>query len=498
LKHLWSLAIEEQFYLFWPPLLLFGLRRFGRRRTLLLIVVLALLSSIWLAVLARGSFDRAYYGTDTRLSGLLLGSALAFVFAPYNIRGVPGRGARGTLDLAALAGVLVLLWSFRSFGDQNSAVFNGGFLLVDLATLLIIAAAVHPASDTGRILGWAPLMWIGLRSYGLYLWHYPIFAVTRPGRAGDGGDFGNFFGLQGWPVFAIRMALAFGAAELSYRFVEVPIRGGAVGRYVTRMRTARGMLRTRMATGGAFVGLSLSLTAVLLGASLANAQPHEERIFGVDSAAHRDDKGDLADADVVAALRRLSSTTTSSTTSTTRPQPTTTVRGAVAPTVSTAPPTTRPKAPPPQVFAIGDSVMLGARGALQATIPGVAVDAKVSRQWRDAIDVLVFYRDQGLLANVIVVHLGTNGSFSAAAFDDMMRVVGPREVFFLTARVPRLWEADVNTKLHEGVARWPNARILEWRDFAGSHDDWFAGDGFHVTRTGAQAYANFVRDSIAR
>jgi hypothetical protein len=151
------------------------------------------------------------------------------------------------------------------------------------------------------------------------------------------------------------------------------------------------------------------------------------------------------------------------------------------------------------VFAIGDSVMLGARGSLQAAVPGIAVDAKVSRQWGQAIDVLTFYRNQGLLANTVVVHLGTNGSFSPAAFDEMMRVLGNRQVYFLTARVPRLWEADVNQKLHDGVGRWKNnAHVLEWRDFAGSHDDWFAGDGFHVTRAGAQAYGMFVRAGISR
>ena len=499
LKHLWSLAIEEQFYLLWPPLLLLALRKFGRNKTLWIVVAVALGSAVELALLARGSFDRAYYGTDTRLSGLLLGSALAFVFAPYNIRGVPGRGARATLNIAGVVGVLVLFWSFRHYSDQNGAVFNGGFLLVDIATLLVIAACVHPSSDTGRILGLAPLMWIGLRSYGIYLWHYPIFAITRPGPTGAGGDFGHFWGLRGWPVFVIRIGLTLAAAEMSFRFIEHPIRSGAVSRYVVRIRSASGALRMRLATRGALVALALPLIAVLLGAGLANAEPREEHIFGVDSSAHRDDKGELADADVVAALRRANSTSSSTTaTSTTRPRTATTVRGAVTPTSKPAPPTTKAKAPPPQVFAIGDSVMLGARGSLQAAVPGIAVDAKVSRQWGQAIDVLAFYRDQGLLADTVVVHLGTNGAFSPEAFDEMMRVVGNRQVYFLTARVPRLWEADVNQKLHDGAKRWKNAHVLEWRDFAGSHDDWFAGDGFHVTRVGAQAYGLFVRNGIAR
>jgi peptidoglycan/LPS O-acetylase OafA/YrhL len=483
LKHLWSLAIEEQFYLVWPLVLLFSLKKFGRQRTLLVTVGVALFSVLWCALLARGSFDRAYYGTDTRLSGLLLGSAFAFVFAPYRIRGVPGRSARLTLDVAALVGLVVLFLSFRNFTDQNLAVFNGGFLLVDIATLLVIAAAVHPASDTGRILGFSALVWIGVRSYSIYLWHYPIFAVTRPEL-----DFRSFGHLSGWPVTVIRFALTFLAAELSFRFIETPIRKGAIGQYVRRTRSARGHARTRLATRGALGAMSLALLAVLLMAGLANAQPRTEKIFGVDASAHKDDNGEQADAEV---LRRLLGSSTTASTTTTK-APTTTVAGVTA---TTAPPPTTPPAPP-HALAIGDSVMLGAKGALEAKLPGIAVDAKVSRQFGHAIDVLRAYRDAGVLPGVVVIHLGTNGRLSNEAFDQMMQIAEGRQVYFLTARVPRLWEADVNNTLHAGAQRWPNAHVVEWRDYAGSHDDWFANDGFHVTRVGAAGYAQLVYDAL--
>ena len=120
-------------------------------------------------------------------------------------------------------------------------MFHGGFLLVDLATLLVIAAAVHPASDVGRLLGWKPLQWIGLRSYSLYLWHYPIFCITRPGL--DIHRLGIWFlsiRYAGWPVFVFRLALSFAAAELSFRYVETPIRKGAIGRYRDVVREAAG------------------------------------------------------------------------------------------------------------------------------------------------------------------------------------------------------------------------------------------------------------------
>ncbi|MGH8976797.1 MAG: acyltransferase family protein, partial [Acidimicrobiia bacterium] len=169
-------------------------------------------------------------------------------------------------------------------------------------------------------------------------------------------------------------------------------------------------------------------------------------------------------------------------------------------TVPTPAPTTVPPPPavPAAVLGMGDSVMLGARGALQSTIAGMAVDAVVSRQFAHAISTLQVYKDQGLLPDTIVVHLGTNGRFGDPEFDTMMATIGPeRQAYFLTARMPRSWEGDVNSHLTSGVARHGNAHLLDWRAYSGCHDDWFARDGFHVTGAGAQSYANFVLAHIS-
>jgi lysophospholipase L1-like esterase len=148
------------------------------------------------------------------------------------------------------------------------------------------------------------------------------------------------------------------------------------------------------------------------------------------------------------------------------------------------------------VLGIGDSVMQGAKAALLATVSGIAVDAAKSRQFGEAINVVTQYKNLLALPNVIVIHLGTNGRISGDQFDQMMRTIGTgRRVYFLTARVPRLWESEVNATLHAGATRWPNSKVLEWRDYSGCHDDWFV-DGFHLRTPGQQAYAAFIRDGI--
>ena len=149
------------------------------------------------------------------------------------------------------------------------------------------------------------------------------------------------------------------------------------------------------------------------------------------------------------------------------------------------------------MLAIGDSVMLGARVALSNTLPGIAVDAKVSRQFCQAIEVMGYYQSQKLIPSVVVVHLGTNGRITGDRIDQMMRTIGPgHRVFFMTARVPRVWEAEVNQTLRDSAKRWPNMKVLDWRAYAGCHDDWFVNDGFHLTTPGQHAYANFMLAGI--
>src|SRR5215216_3066952 len=284
LKHLWSLAVEEQFYLIWPPVLAFGLAigatRLRYRRVLILALGGATAAAVAMALLYQPGVDpsRIYYGTDTRVSGLLIGATLAFLWMPrpspeetnFHRNFGSGRFRRRwswilLLDVVGIAALGALIWFCLHLGEFQPFLYRGGLVAVALATAALIAAIAHPQARVGsRLLAWRPLRWIGERSYGIYLWHWPVFMVTRP-------DLDVPF--DGVPLLALRLGATVVLADLSYRFVETPIRRGALGRAWKKLREAEGPRRwqLRLQWAGALVPILASLA--LLGIAVAQAQP---------------------------------------------------------------------------------------------------------------------------------------------------------------------------------------------------------------------------------
>jgi hypothetical protein len=208
-------------------------------------------------------------------------------------------------------------------------------------------------------------------------------------------------------------------------------------------------------------------------------------VLGACSSA-RADKTDAAGVEPGRAARSTTTTTAAPPTTTTT-VPTTTAPPPPAPTIPTLPPA---PSTVQGVFAIGDSVMLGAAGSLRAR--GIQVDAVESRQWGTGTATLARMAEAGRLPPTVVVHLGTNGPISAAQFDATMRVLAGHHVVFLTVHEPRSWEGEVNTTLHQGVARWPGVRLVDWDAISTFHDEWFWSDRIHLRPEGAQAYATLV------
>lgn len=269
LRHLWSLAVEEQFYLIFPLLFAFVLTRLKTRGALLFLMLGATLSALWMGILFQPDTDpsRIYYGTDTRAAGLLIGAALAFAWTPRPDDQLK-RGRRWALDALGLVGIAGLVAACLWLSEFDPFLYQGGFMLVAAATAFTIAAAVHPQSPIlAPLLGIGVLRWIGLRSYSLYLWHWPVFMLTRPELDTT---------LTGVPLFALRFGLTFVLAELSFRIVETPLRRGALGRAWNNWKNAQGFRRWRLTGAWVTVLSSATVGAFLLGSAVLNAAPPEE------------------------------------------------------------------------------------------------------------------------------------------------------------------------------------------------------------------------------
>ncbi|MCB1269912.1 MAG: acyltransferase, partial [Microthrixaceae bacterium] len=313
LLHLWSLAVEEQFYIVFPVVFVWLLGRAGRNRTRNVLVAGALASTVWMAILYEPYTDpsRVYYGTDTRLSGLLLGAVLALVWTPWRSRARPSRAAGPVLDVTGVLALGAVAWFFARVNEFEPFIYRGGFLLLDVVVIVLIAVLVHPSARLSRVLAIPPLVWLGVRSYSVYLWHWPIFMFTRPELDVP---------LTGWPLFVLRMGLTIGAAELSFRFVEQPVRNGALGRLRDRWRTAGPAERPRIqqAVFVRFGALFLVVAMVGLGLWSAATDPERERMqleaagaIGLDGSLAEISEGTGPASEPTAATAEDTTTTTS-------------------------------------------------------------------------------------------------------------------------------------------------------------------------------------------
>ncbi len=503
LQHLWSLAIEEQFYVVWPLVFAFAVTRLHKRSLLLVTGATAAASAVLMAVLYTPSTTSdstgLYFNSFTRLSGLLGGCALAMIWRPDRLRRRPKNPAVGTaMDAVGVLGLVVLGVMFTAFDSNDSFVFRGGFTVVDLATIAVIMSVVHPDGRLGNALGTQPLQWIGLRSYGLYLWHFPIFAMTRPQLDVDLGTV---------PLTVLRLALTLAVTELSFRFVEKPIRNGAIGRWRDRPVFARtGRVRRRVQ----IVGLSLVPLSVLgvlvLDRSESGADKVQREIAEASRAAE--------DAPL---LTVATTSTTAAPTTTALPTETTTIAPETVPE-TTLPPGPAPAAPglvgvpdpppttppnpglpvtPVAVSAIGDSVMQGAANVLRKNIPGIAVNAERSRQFGTVIEVMQGMAMYNTLGHVVLIHLGTNGTITERMIDKVMEIAGPaRQVYFVTPKVPRVWEAEDNAQIQAAPARHPNAYVIDWYNASKDNPALFVSDGAHLTAPGILAYVQLILNSF--
>ena len=484
LQHLWSLAIEEQFYLLWP-LVLAGLLiwRRRRRRALSPIVLAIVGSTVLMAVLYHPATDpsRVYYGTDTRVGTILVGAALACIWPPGRLVGDVSARARWLLQAigtAALIGLAAIIWRSNQF---DPFLYRGGFLLVAVLTALAVAVASHPAARRYQaVLGWAPLVWIGRRSYAIYLWHWPILMVTRPGIDVP---------LTGLPLQTLRVGLTLALADASYRFVEQPARTGALGRLWADLRAGTGRLtlpsgRTALLAGGIAAGSAALVVGVVV--------PHQAPL--PPSFLSRVASAESPPPPTTAAI---STPTTALKTTPAATQPAAAPGISSLGSASTSIPTTTTSAPPAEVTAVGDSVMLEAIPALHQHIPHLYANAAISRQFGAAIPIVAQLAASGQLGSEVVIHLGTNGRILAGDVQAIMAAATPaRRVVFVNVKASRPWETTDNNTLRAVTAQYPNAVLVDWHGYGDTHQSMFWTDGVHLKPQYIDTYASLIATAL--
>jgi peptidoglycan/LPS O-acetylase OafA/YrhL len=461
LKHLWSLAVEEQFYLVWPAIA-FVLMRWGKRRLVRRVaVILAVASTAWMAILAVNNGyplmadpSRAYFGTDAHAMGLLIGAALATLWRPGRLpTTIPQASVRllTGLGIAAIVGIIAF---YGYVGWYTPWLYRGGFLVLALVVALAIALVTHPALPLGRWLGKQPMRYLGQRSYGIYLWHWPIFMITRPNLDVP---------IDGTLLFVVRIGLTLAVAEVSYRLIEMPIRRGLLQRWWAQLGS-----RVMMPAIVFLVAIAVGIGMALFSAprpSLAEGLPADvAAAIGVD-------KGGPLEVLIDEEL----------------------VPEQVIPEESSTDPVVNPNGP---LSALGDSVMLGARNAITSSVPGARVDAEVSRMPGAFIGRIKKLKARGKLADVVVIHPATNGVLPESMMREMLDLLAetPR-VVVVNSNMPRTWRKPNNTVIRNVIADYPNAVLVDWFAISKENPQYFTSDGIHLTPSGAQAFAEAISDA---
>ncbi|WP_305454419.1 acyltransferase family protein [Bacillus mycoides] len=462
LNHFWSLAVEEQFYVVWPLVISLGFYYIKKQSRMILFICLgAIASALAMAILYEPGSDpsRIYYGTDTRAFSLLIGAALALIWPSSRLANKIIPQARLILDVIGGLALIIILIMFWKTNQYEPFLYRGGMVLLSLATALLVANLAHPASRIAQFLRFRPLRWMGVRSYGIYLWHYPIITLTTPKV--NAGEFSSTRAILQFLLIII-------VAQISWKFIENPIRKGALKNIRIKNLKIRNLTLSGKLALICAVCISSIATFGLTTASKEKENPQKEKVEAVqeEQAKHP-----------VAVWEKPADEPPQNKEEQKEENP------------------AQPK-DPLTVTAVGDSIMIDIAPYLKSAFPNIRIDAKIGRQMSQAISAVEQLKNEGNLGSHVIIGLGTNGAFTKEQLASLIEVIGnERKIILINTRVPRPWESLVNEKLKE-AASYKNVVLVDWYSASAGNKAYFEPDGVHLTKTGAEAYAALVAKEV--
>ena len=440
LQHTWSLAVEAQFYLVWPLILYFILKRLGKNRIPFAALLIAAASGITLLIVslsldASSSSDvsHIYFGTDTHSIGLFLGAALAVSWIPQNFTTTLTKQAQNFIDGVGVFGFIGILATFLFIDESDPTLYKIAFPLAAIFGAAIIMSVVHPASRFAPVLENPVLLWIGQRSYAIYLWHWIIFQVTRPTVDLAG---------QTWALYSLRILIVFALADISLRYVEIPIRRGALKywlkglKYRTKKERSR---QTRFFISIFVLVLALASVVSVRAISIGNEQR-------------------------VAIEESLNSSEVS------------------APNPSSE-----------GIWLTGDSVILGIRTSLNEVAPVSLINARIGRQAPELLDVMK--RDIAQAGDSpVIFNLGNNGLLQEEVVREIFELVKSQSsIIVVNTAVPRPWRDSNNSILSQVASQYSNVKVIDWNSVSEGRPEYFAPDGVHLVPAGVEAYVSEIK-----